>query len=147
METTYLILVCNASKALLYLTDKKYPKKPLQFITELTNPKSQLKGIDLVTDRPGRYQKSSVARSAYEEPIEPKEKEKDHFAKQLAEHLEGNYKQRLFQQLIIIAPAHFFGLLEKHLANFILASIIRVIQKDYTYLPEIELRTLLQQKD
>lgn len=147
METNYLILVCNASKAIFYLTDKKYPKKPLQFISELTYPNSRLKSVDLTTDRPGRYQKGSAARSAYEESIDPQEKEKVRFAKQLTENLDEKYRHQLFHQLIIITPSHFLGLLQTHFSNVISACIVRVIQKDYTHLAEIELRTLLQKKD
>lgn len=147
MAISYLILVCNASKAAFYLTDKKYPQKKLQCIAELIDPKSRLKGMDLVTDRPGHYQTNHLTRGAYEESITPQEREKDQFAKCIAEWLEKKYTNHVFDQLMIITPSHFLGLLEKHFSRAVSACLTHVIQKDYTQLSEPELRVLLQQRD
>ena len=104
----YLILVCNGSKALFYSTDKKYPKNRLQYVTELADPKSREKGTELVSGRPGRYQTSHKAVGTYEPDTTPKEQEKDHFAKNIAEYLEKEHKKQTFHSLMIITLPHFF---------------------------------------
>lgn len=138
-----LILVCNASRAFIYLTKEQHPKNPLQLIIELNHAESRQKGLELVSDRPGHYRTDHTTRGAYTANVDPKEHEKDIFAKDIVGYLANSFKNNHFDKLIIISPSHFWGLLEKHLSKNILQSINKIIQKDYTQSTEPELREIL----
>lgn len=145
---TSLILICNGSKAIFYTTEETFPKKILGFINVLTHHESRLKGSDLVADRAGHYQKTANSiKGAYEELIEPVENEKLQFAKQITGYLREKQKEKTFQSLIVIAPSHFWGLLEKHFTKPLSEKISKVIQKDYTHYTEEELRNVLSTPD
>lgn len=144
---TYLFLICNASKALVYSTHEKYPQKPLSFVIEFEHPDSRKKRMDLVTDRPGHFQTSHTARSAYENHIDPKEREADHFAKEISLYLEEKLKKKAFDYLILVASIQFFSLLKKHLSTHVANTIIRSIHKDHVHQSEPELRSILNQRE
>ena len=115
----------------------------MQCVTELAHPESRKKGIELVS-RAAHYLTDHRARGACEERIDPKKHEKDKFSKLIADYLNENYQKRAFNQLIIIAPPSFWGLLGKHLPKSVFESISEVIQKDYTIANEAEIREILK---
>lgn len=142
---TYLFLICNASKALIYSSHEKYPLKPLLFVTEFEHPDSRKKRMDLVTDRPGHFQTSHAARSAYEDHIDPKKREADHFAKEISLYLEKKLNEKFFNHLILVASTQFFALIKQHMSPLVIHTIIRTIHKDYVHLSEPDLRDIFRQ--
>ena len=124
------IMVANASEAYLYSSDN-LRTKDIKLIKELLHPESREKGSDLVTDRPGHYQGSRMARGAYEKnPIHAIEAEV--FAKELSEVLRNGLNQNKYEHLLVIAAPQFYGLINKHL-DFVPAEFNH-IPKDYTKL-------------
>ncbi len=129
------ILVANASKAFLYSSENLYTGD-LQLVEELRHPESRKKGVDLITDGPGGYATDHGARSAYEKS-HPKEDEAEIFAIKLASLLkDGNYNND-YEQLVLVATSHFYGLMKKHM-DFTVDEFIH-IDKDYTQLTQREL--------
>lgn len=130
------IIVANSSNAYLYSMSIKNEKFQCDFIEEFTHPQSRKKDIDLTSDRAGRYytKGSTTSRSAYSPPTEPKEHEAEIFAKQLASVLESARLANLYENLIVVAPPHFHGLLNKNCNKNVFSLISKHIEKDYTKL-------------
>ena len=131
------ILVANSSYAKFYQSTDL--GKDLELTQEYVHPESREKADELVSDRQGRYRsRFGSHRGAYVSAI-PKEVEAEKFALQLAHALNGaNLKD--YDELIIIAPPHFHGLLNKHYPPNVRAKIKHAIEKDYTKIPQ---KTLL----
>lgn len=142
MINHYLLLIANSNSAEIYTVDFK--EANLKHKTSLTHFESKEKGINLISDRPGHYKTEHGSRGAFQDRTEPKEHEKMHFAKQLAEYLHQSYKEGVFSNLVIITPSHFWGLLENVLPESVNKSVTRVIQKDYTHFSENEVKDVLR---
>jgi protein required for attachment to host cells len=134
------IIVANSSIGYLYQTDN-LRNNDITLIKELSHPQSREKGIDILTDRPGHFNTNHAARSAYEK-VDPKEMESDHFSRELVSLLNHGYNNHEFEQVILVAAPHFYGLINKHL-NFHLDKIVH-IPKDYTKLKAQELLDALR---
>lgn len=134
------VIVANSSEAKMYQTSEL--GQPLNLVEEYSHPESREKGIDLVSDRPGRYKaRMGLGRGAYSEAY-PKEVEADRFARELAECLNG-INDYQYDDLVVIAPPHFNGLLNKHYSRNVRSKIKHVIEKDYTKTPERRLQNIL----
>jgi protein required for attachment to host cells len=131
------ILVANASSARLF--DKGASSKSLNLIGEFSHPESRQKGSELASDRPGHYQSKGTAHGAFTESSNPKELEADRFAQELVNKLEQGRVNNEWQDVIVIAPPHFHGLINKHLPTMIKDKIKSSFSKDYTNLTEKEL--------
>lgn len=141
------IVLANSTVANIYGISEREPH--LKLIKQLSHSESKLKKSDLTSDRPGHYQKGhNHIRGAYAEPVDHKELEAEHFAKQVIEVLEEGRvaAPAAYQGLIIIAGTHFYGLLNKQANQHIKDSIKYHLPKDYTHLSEKELKTELEPK-
>ncbi len=130
MTTTLWILVANASEAYLYTAPKATlfnGSANLDKLDSFGHPQSRLKGADLASDKLGHS-----GHGTYVESAEPKELEAENFAKELAEHLESGRKQNHYNELVIAAPPHFHGLLNKALSDHVKDLLLTHIAKDYT---------------
>lgn len=136
------ILVTNGNRCCIYQFKKS--SKELVFLKELSHPESRLQGIDLKTDRPGHYQTSGSARGAYSPHEEPKEHEVQVFLKSISEELNKDKSTNQYDQLILIAPPHVNGSLQKSLSKNVKQSITINLKKDYTHLTTKELLETLQ---
>lgn len=137
MSTTW-ILVANASQAKLFAN--LGPKKGLQLVKELEHPESREKAANLVSDRVGNYQGSG----SYAQPTPPKEHEAERFAQELSRELEEGRVNNAYERLILIASAHFMGLLNNRLTSHVRSKVTESIEKDYTRLPIKELAAHLE---
>jgi protein required for attachment to host cells len=149
MLNTHWILVANGSEARIFSTDKIFDGQNWQLIKEFDHPESRERDLDLVTDKPGRYQFQSKSgtsgHGAYSEHTEPREVEVERFARQLAEELNGGRVHNLYHQLILIAPPHLHGLLNKYCESNVLNLITHHVEKDYTKLKQRELAMYLKE--
>lgn len=144
MRTTW-ILVASSSKARIFQAAKT--TEDMKLVCELEHPESREKAVNLVSDVPGRYRKSSSSPfSLYEEPTNPKELEAERFAHQLAHELNEGRNLNKYRDLIIIAPSHFQGLLNKIFNVHVKHLITRTLHKDYTHLKQHELLHFLDGK-
>ena len=126
------VLVANGSHAKFIHYHGAHQAIPLEIIAEFNHPESRAKCNELVSDKPGHYHSQQQFRGAYGEDRNPKEISKEHFAIELAKKLEHYRTQDQFNKFLIITPAHFLGLLEKHLSKEISTTLYGTIQKDYT---------------
>ncbi|MBU2545967.1 MAG: host attachment protein [Pseudomonadota bacterium] len=139
------ILVANASRAFLYET--KYLRTELPHLLQsFKHPQSREKRQDLTADRPGHYQTSHSTRSAYEATTDPKRIEAENFSIELIKTFLNHGGQPAFTQLILVMPAHFYGLFKEHLNKKTPDLKINHINKDYTRL-KIEETTRLLRKE
>lgn len=126
------ILVADSAKARILSSENLRIISELQLLRELEHPDSRKKTSELASDKPGHYKTDGGMRGSYDKN-EPKEVEAEYFAIQLAHELKAGWDQNKYKHLIIVTPAHFYGLLGKHLDKH-LADIIH-FSKDYTGYP------------
>lgn len=136
------ILVANAAEAKFFTSENLRVGK-LELVRELTHPDSRKKVGELRSDKPGHYKTDGGAHGSYSE-TDPKEVEAEHFAIQLARELKSAWDQNKYKHLVMVTPAHFHGLLKKHLDHH-LADII-YIPKDYTKYPVAKLEESLKER-
>ncbi len=131
MQTMWL-LIANSSEATLYQADLNRLGGQLTSLQTFTHPESRKKGVELASDRPGHYQSKGTGHGSFNEAIDPKSYEAERFAKQLATELTTAHNDHRYQELILIAPPHFLGLL-KHEFNSSIENVIKLtLEKDYT---------------
>lgn len=140
-KTITQILVANASEANVYQTT--HLGQDLNLLNTYTHAASRKKGSELVTDRPGRYQsRGNTSHGAFVEHTPPKEVEVEHFAHELAAELNKHYAD--YDYLIVIAPPHFHGLLNKYYTDTVRDKIAHNVEKNYTKLPQQQLQDFLR---
>lgn len=136
MATTW-ILVANGSEASIFSATASEITKKEAF----THPESRQKGEALASDRSGHFQgnPTGTGPGAFTEPKDPKEFEIERFSQELAEYLDKGRTTNQYDALVVIAPAHFYGLLNKHMNSHVQQRLHSHVDKDYTKLPEQEL--------
>jgi protein required for attachment to host cells len=137
------ILVSNASQARILAGQDA--TRAFSLVEEFSHPQSREKGIDVLSDRPGRVlQRTGLGeRSAMEPDQTPREIEAEHFARALAERLERGLQDHAFSRLAIVAPPHFLGLLRQQLSKDVEKHLVVSLDKDYTQVEPRELPDLL----
>jgi protein required for attachment to host cells len=136
-------VIANSNVCRIYEYNKA--QKELHLVTELDHPQSRLKGHDLITDKPGRYQQPRSARSAYEPNMDPQQIEVARFAHQIAAELEAGKNDNRYQDLVFIIPAQMSGIINKLISKEVKNSIIENIHKDYLQLSEPEILDTLNE--
>jgi protein required for attachment to host cells len=123
------IISLNSSLAHIYSYEPKEHK--LILLESLENPSALLKGIDLVSDRPGHYQTMHSAKGAYQAATSPHEVELDRFTKDLAALLKKGLDNHEYTQLIVCAPPHVGGVLLSNLDKQVTQSLLTNIKKNF----------------
>jgi protein required for attachment to host cells len=141
MGTTW-ILVADASRAQIFAHEKT--GEGLSLVREFQHPESRLKASEIASDRAGRQESKGTGRGSMVERADPKKYEAERFAIELAHALEQGRAAGIYQKLVLVAPAHFIGLLHQHLSAHARALVGTNIEKDYTQLPAVELMSSLQ---
>lgn len=136
------ILIANAAAAKI-ITSENLRQGGWQLLREFMHPDSRKKVTELISDKPGHYKTDMGARGSYSKN-DPKEVVAEHFAIQLAHELKAGWDKNQYDQLVVVTPAHFYGLMKKHLSKN-LATIMHVA-KDYTKYTLSELTTGLQEQ-
>lgn len=133
------VLVANASHARIFLN--RGCNKGLECLKEMEHPDSRKKGMELVSDKPGRQQQSlaAEARPGMEPDTQPKTVEAQRFARELADFLCEARKQNSFTRLLLVAPPNFLGLLREHLDTQTANLVVETLSKDYTRAGDNEL--------
>jgi len=126
------LLVADAGKARIFSLHKAKLFSDIEqtgllsLINEFTHHESRMKNMDLVTSKRGESGLNSLGSDR------PKHHEAEVFAHQLMEQLNTARIDHHFQDLILIAPPAFMGILNKHMPNEIHKLISKKIEKDYT---------------
>ncbi|MDF2691540.1 MAG: uncharacterized protein K0S29_1395 [Gammaproteobacteria bacterium] len=138
------LIVANSSHARIFRVTSIVGKpRELKLLHELQHPQSRMKRQELLSDKPGVYRANSLAGSGHPQDVDPKQVEMERFAKELAELIDQARTLNRFEQLIIVAPPQFYGVLEHHLSGSIKHLIKKAIQKDYTAVIERDLQRLV----
>lgn len=138
MERTW-IVVCDASKARFFMT-RSGSGEWVKF-EEFEHPASRVRGISLLSDRPGRQLQSQGhhKKSAMEPHTDPREVEEFRFAHYIGDTLNSARLQDAFERLVIVAPPHFLGQLRKVLSDQVEKCVYATLDKDYTGIDERDL--------
>lgn len=131
------ILVANASQARIYFRNGS--KQDLTLIKELVHPESRMKNAELVTDRAGYMQGTGNGHGSKQSQTEPKQNEAIHFAQELAHELNQGRCSQQFDQIILVAPPAFLGLMNEKIDGQTEKLITERLGKDYTQVTEKEL--------
>lgn len=137
------LLIANASRARIYsLYKARLFQTPtsdsLNSIGEFLHPDSRKKNADLVTDKAGELSPGILAESA-----SPKLQEAATFAIELVRQLESARNENQFKDLVVVAPAHFIGLLNNHMPKELRKLVSKEIEKDYTSYSETQMAAQL----
>ena len=129
--TAYWILAANSAEARLFVRDKKY-SPPIER-RDWLHPESRLHARDLENDRQGKtFASHGYGQDDNEKHTEPKTREAQDFARELAAYLNTARANEEFKSLSIIADPSFLGILREHLDNHTRDRITREVTKNLT---------------
>ena len=95
---------------------------------------------DLVSDRPGRsFESGQTARHAYTPRSDPHEMAKEDFARLIAQRVNDDSAEDLFNELVVVAPAHVLSELTGGLDAPTKAKLRGTLAKDLVKTPDHEL--------
>jgi len=143
MKSTW-ILVANASVARCYT--REHANSPFKVVAEFEDALGRAKGSDLVGDRAG-YEAVGRDRAgtAFSPHMDPRKKEHETFARQLAQFLNGAIAARRCEQIAIFASNPFLGeikaLLDEHAAR----ALVRSLALDLTSFTGAELSRRIEE--
>jgi protein required for attachment to host cells len=139
------LVVANAARARVLeeteLQGAKAKQQPYAHVADLVHPQSRQKGLALGTDRAGHAEGSSrgLAGAAYMPRTDPREREHDRFAQQVAQLLDEGVAAQRCAGLVLVASSPFLGHLKAHLGEQAKKAIVRTLDADYTALDDREL--------
>jgi len=143
MKKIYIVLA-NSISASFYVVSNK--ERHFNLVKKLNHPEGLLKESELNSDKAGHYQKGGNERGgSLAEPTSHKELAKEHFAKSICEELEKDRVANAFDNIIIVAEPHFFGLINKEASKQIQKLIRFHLPKDYTHYSEKDLKIQLEE--
>jgi protein required for attachment to host cells len=101
----------------------------LQERADFVHPEARLSNSDLVGDAAG---KSIDGRSSLDPATSPKQHQAETFARSLARHLKEMHDEQHYEELILIAPPKFLGMLRAELPAQLERLVTRTVNKDLT---------------
>lgn len=146
MQATWLI-VTNATRAFIYdITPVNVEhKKKYCLIKKLFHDAGRAKNQELVSDKSGAFKGSSDSIGNFSSSTQAHEIELKKFAREITDFLEHAYQARFYQNLIICAEPHFYGVLGNTFSETIKKIIYCHIPKDYVPLPAHELDDVVKE--
>lgn len=127
----YWILAANSTEARLFVREKKFSSPVEQ--KDWLHPESRLHGRDLENDRQGKtFASHGYGQDDNEKHTEPKKREAQDFARDLAKYLDTARANGEFTSLSIVADPSFLGLLREHLDDHTRERIDREVDKNLT---------------
>lgn len=137
-----LVVNANSNICRIYHYDKKSAQ--LALLKEISHPENKLKSGDMTSDKQGHYKAGKSARGAYSPHMEAKEIKIDVFSREIARELNQERIKKEYDELIVIAPPHMYGLLFQHINKHVKNLVINKIEKDLLHLSDLELLNFLQ---
>jgi protein required for attachment to host cells len=120
--------------------ENRGPGKGLTKLSEVLFEDGRRHLGDFDEDRPGRSTDRQGARGHALSPVQDaKEHATEHFAKELAKDLGRDFRIGAFQQLVLIAPPRFLGVVRAQLDTLVGRALIGTIAKDLPRAPISEL--------
>lgn len=133
------LVVANAARArVLEETDRP---GHYTHVADLVHPQSRLKGTQLGGDRPGHVDRAGhgLPSTAYAPHTEPREREHDRFAREVAQALNDGAAQNRCAGFTLVASDPFLGHIKAHLSAQARKLVLRSVAHDYTTLRDDEL--------
>ena len=141
MKKTW-VVAAESGQARIFLLENRVA--PLKDIDELSNPVARAHERDLISDRPGRaFDSGGQGRHSMEPQIDPKQQEAIAFAKKINERLEQGRTKGDFEELILIAPPEFLGILRHNINGNTTKHVTKTIAKRLVQKDETEIREYL----
>lgn len=133
------LVVANAARA--RVLEESDEAGVYTHVADLVHPRSRMKGEQLGDDRPGLVMRSgpSGGGAAYTPRSEPRGREHDRFAREVAAALNAGVDQGRCVGMTLVASDPFLGLLKSHLHGQARKLLLRTVAHDYTALREDEL--------
>ncbi|MDP2008453.1 MAG: host attachment protein [Rubrivivax sp.] len=134
------LVVANASRARV-LEESSKPGVYVH-VADLVHPQSRQKGVDLAGDRPGHVPgptPGGAGSSALDARTNPREREHDRFAREVATALNDGVAAGRCAGLVLVASNPFLGHLKEHLSEQARKAVLRSVAADYTTLNERDL--------
>jgi len=137
MKSTW-VLIANASKARCYT--REHANAPWTEVAGFEDAWGRAKGLDLAEDRAGYEAGGRVRAGApYSPHLDPKTKEHESFARQLARFLNEAIAARRCESLVIFASNPFLGEVKSYLDDHASRALARSLALDLTSFSGAEL--------
>ncbi|MDH4289043.1 MAG: host attachment protein [Aquincola sp.] len=140
------IVVANSARARVLEepdpTRQRPPRRThYEHVADLVHPQSRQKGVELGGDRPGHVEGGApgLAGAAYQPRTDPREREHDRFAREVARVLDHGVADGRCAGLILVAAAPFLGRLKHHLGEQAQKAVLRTLTLDCTALDDAAL--------
>jgi protein required for attachment to host cells len=130
VKTRAWIVLADPASARLYETDGLHGSWKL--VGELAHPEGRAAEWELGVDTPGRGKQS--------------QRDLEKFSIELAKTLEHGLAKRAYEQLVLVVPSAFLGVLREKLSHRVLASIANVVERDYLHMDERKARERLEEQ-
>lgn len=131
------IVVAESSRARIFAVDSKH--QPLIEIDDLVNPASRVMNHDLVSDRPGRNARGGTQHVMVPHS-DPQKNEAQRFAQSVSERLEAGRISGDFNDLVIVAPSGFMGMLRQQIGHTTQKLISHSLTKNLIQKSEAQIR-------
>lgn len=133
------LVIANASRARV-LEETDAPGAYVH-IADLVHPQSRQKGAALASDRPGQVKGvgHGLGNASYIPPTDPRERERDRFAREVAHILNQGVAAHQCAGLVLVASSPFLGHVKAHLDAQAARALLRTVDADYTQLANSEL--------
>lgn len=129
----YWIVVAESSRARIF-SARGLNKPVLTEVEDIAHPEGRLHEGDLVTSAPGAAKSpSGQGRHAMDDETTAKKHESIVFAKQLAERLESGRNKGKYEQLMLVSPPGFLGLLRDNLSIETRKCIAKEVNKNFIH--------------
>ncbi len=139
------VLIADAGRARLLSAAGRRDR--LELIQIFRNPQGMQHASELVSDGLGRVDKScGNVMSAMEPRTDPHEQKAVEFARALADVLDEAAAGERFDELVLVAPAHFLGLLRSHLGPATAGRVVDELPKDLTRMSPMRVASYLRKQ-
>jgi protein required for attachment to host cells len=143
MERRNWVVVANAARARVL----EAGDGPARFthVADLVHPQSRLKGVQLAAlkggDRAGHVEGTGhgPGSAAYEPRTDPRERERDRFAREVAQAINDGVARGRCAGVTLVAPDPFLGHVKGHLDAQARKALLRTLPSDMTMLSEDDL--------
>jgi protein required for attachment to host cells len=126
----YIVLVAHQAGA--HFFSKTKLSSACKLIESVEHPAGRLKNQDINADRPGRSKdRFGGAKHSYSKEFGPSAQKAKEFSKILVQILEVQFRKGAFDRVILVAPAHFLGLLNAKLTKHLKEACDATFSKDF----------------
>jgi protein required for attachment to host cells len=131
------IVVANKAAARFFKCDR--PSEGIHQFHLIEDPLGRLQDKELRTDRPGRGSGVGSDRHAFSPHEDPEHRVMADFARSIAAHLNHEFAERKFYNLILVGPPKMLSLIQGSLNKATSHSVVGTLQKNLHHSDEIDI--------